>query len=113
MQKGVQMSRVCLYGVGGTMAGSIFDLDTETILIGRDTRQCSIIYPDSEPGVSSVHCQVKVFDKYVEITDLGSRYGTFSSEGVRFKQNVPYRLVNGQSFYVGDKKNKYMVKVMN
>ena len=53
-----------------------------------------------------------MFDKYVEITDLGSRYGTFSSEGVRFKQNVPYRLVNGQSFCVGEKKNKYMVKVM-
>lgn len=106
------MSRICLYGVGGTMAGSIFDLDTETILIGRDVRQCAIVYPDNEPGISSVHCQIKVYDKYIEITDLGSKYGTFSSQGVRYQRNNSYRLGNGESFYLGDKKNKYIVKVM-
>lgn len=105
------MSKICLYGVGGTMAGSIFDLDSPTILIGRDARQCAIVYPDDEPGISSVHCQIKVFDKYIEVTDLGSSYGTFSSEGVRYKKNNVYRLKNGDSFYVGDKKNKYIVKV--
>lgn len=106
------MSKICLYGVGGAMAGSIFDLDTDTIIIGRDTRQCAIVYPDNEPGVSSIHCQVKVFDKYVEVTDLGSKYGTFLDNGVRLKKNNVYKLGNGDSFYVGDKKNKYMVKVM-
>lgn len=106
------MSKICLYGVGGTMAGSIFDLDTQIIIIGRDTRQCAIVYPDNEPGISSIHCQIKVFDKYVEVTDLGSKYGTFSGDGVRFKQNTSYRLENGDCFYVGDKKNRYMVKVM-
>lgn len=106
------MSRISLYGVGGTMAGSIFDLDTDTIIIGRDTRQCAIVYPDNEPGVSSIHCQIKVFDKYIEVTDLGSKYGTFSDNGVRFKRNNVYKLVNGDSFYVGDRKNKYIVKVM-
>lgn len=105
------MSKICLYGVGGTMAGSIFDLDTDTIIIGRDTRHCAIVYPDNEPGVSSMHCQIKVFDKYIEVTDLGSKYGTFAEDGVRFKKNAVYRLNNGDSFYVGDRKNKYMVKI--
>lgn len=105
------MSKICLYGVGGTMAGSIFTLDKETIIIGRDIRQCSIVYPDNEPGVSSIHCQIKVFDNYVEVTDLGSKYGTFLDNGVRFKKNNVYRLNNGDSFYVGDKKNKYIVKI--
>lgn len=105
------MSKICLYGVGGTMAGSIFSIDTQTILIGRDARQCAIVYPDNEPGISGVHCQVKVFGKYVEVTDLGSSFGTFSNEGVRFKKNNAYKLYNGDSFYVGDKKNKYIVKI--
>lgn len=106
------MSKICLYGVGGAMAGSIFDLDADTIVIGRDTRQCAIVYPDNEPGVSSLHCQIKVFSNYIEVSDLGSRYGTFAENGVRFKKGSVYRLNNGESFYVGDKKNKYMVKVM-
>ena len=108
----MHMSKICLYGVGGSMSGAIFDLDTETIIIGRDVRQCAIVYPDNEPGVSSVHCQIKVYDKYIEIMDLGSKYGTFSSEGVRYKRNCAYKLKNGESFYIGDKKNKYIVKVM-
>lgn len=106
------MSKICLYGVGGTMAGSIFDLDADTIAIGRDARQCAIVYPDTEPGISSIHCQIKVFDKYIEISDLGSKYGTFAEDGVRFKKNTAYRLNNGDGFYVGDPKNKYIVKVM-
>lgn len=105
------MSKISLYGVGGAMAGAIFDIETETIIIGRDARQCAIIYPDNEPGISSVHCQIKVFNGYVEITDLGSKYGTFSNEGVRYKRNCSYRLKNGDSFYLGDKKNKYIVKI--
>lgn len=106
------MSKICLYSVGGTMAGNIFNLDTQTILIGRDSRQCAIIYPDNEPGISSVHCQIKVFNDYIEVTDLGSKYGTFSDEGVRFQKNNSYRLNNADAFYIGDKKNKYIVKVM-
>lgn len=106
------MSKVCLYGVGGTMAGSIFDLDADVITIGRDSRQCAIVYPNDEPGISNMHCQIKVFGNYIEISDLGSSYGTFSNDGVRFRKGTTYKLENGDSFYVGDKKNKYIVKVV-
>jgi pSer/pThr/pTyr-binding forkhead associated (FHA) protein len=107
------MQQICLYGVGGTMAGSIFDLDSQTIIIGRDPRQCAIIYPGNEPGISNVHCQIKLFNGYVEITDLGSSYGTFSAQGLQYKKNQSYRLNNGDSFYIGEKKNKFIVKIKN
>lgn len=104
-------SGVCLYGVGGDLAGAIIELDNCATLIGRDTNKCSIIYPENTPGISSVHCQVKPTYPYIEVMDLGSRYGTFNENGVRLEKDIPYQMKNGDSFYLGDKKNKFMVKI--
>ena len=106
-------SGICLYGVGGDLAGAIFELEEGATLIGRDTQKCAIIYPDNTPGISSVHCQVKPMYPYVEVIDLGSRYGTFNENGIQLQKNVPYTMKNGDSFYLGEKKNKYIIKVLN
>lgn len=103
---------ICLYGVGGDMAGAIFELEEGVTLIGRDTLKCSIIYPDGTPGISGVHCQVKPVHPYVEIMDMGSRYGTYNENGVQLQKNIPYQMKNGDSFYLGERKNKFMIKVM-
>lgn len=105
------MSEISLYGVGGSLSGAIFQLDGNATLIGRDNQRCSIIYPPEEPGISAVHCQVIAREGYIEITDLGSSYGTFLDTGIRFDRNVPYQLRNGDSFYLGPKQNKFIVKI--
>ncbi|MDO4513536.1 MAG: FHA domain-containing protein [Lachnospiraceae bacterium] len=106
------MSRISLYGVGGVMAGSIFPLEEAATLIGRDPSKCSIVYPADEPGISTVHCQVIPRGNYLEVMDMGSSYGTFLENGIRMQKNESYQLSNGDRFYLGDRKNKYIVKVM-
>lgn len=105
-------SGISLYGVGGDMAGAIFELENCVTLIGRDSLKCSIVYPENAPGISSVHCQVKPNYPYVEVMDMGSRYGTYNENGVQLQKNVPYQMKNGDSFYLGEKKNKYIIKIM-
>jgi len=104
-------SNIYLYGVGGTYAGSIFQLAQEITIIGRDSSRCAILYTNNEPGISSVHCQLQPVGNCVEITDLGSKYGTFMENGIKLDKHVPYTLENGACFYLGDKKNKFIVKV--
>ncbi len=106
------MSKISLYGVGGVMAGSIFPLEEAATLIGRDPSRCAIVYPAAEPGISSVHCQVIPRENGLEVMDMGSSYGTYLENGIRMQKNVSYQLSNGDRFYLGDRKNKYIVKVM-
>ena len=103
-------NEICLYGVGGAMAGNIFPIEDATIVIGRDVSKCAVIYPPDTAGISNVHCQIKKAYPCVEITDLGSSYGTYYENGVKMQKNTPYKLGNGEAFYIGEKKNKFIVK---
>jgi len=47
---------------------------TETLVVGRDLA-CEV--PILDPGVSRRHAEVRVGDKSIELTDLGSRNGTW------------------------------------
>lgn len=104
-------NEVLLYGVGGSMAGNIFPLEDTTVVIGRNSSKCAIIYPEDAKGVSGIHCQVKAAYPYLEITDLGSTYGTFYENGVRMQKDTSYKLKNNEAFYIGEKKNRFIVKI--
>ena len=104
-------NEVLLYGVGGVMAGNIFPLENTPVVIGRNSSKCAIVYPEKANGVSSVHCQVRAAYPYLEITDLGSTYGTFQENGIRMQRDTTYKLKNNDSFYIGEKKNKFIVKI--
>lgn len=104
-------NNICLYCVGGSHAGDIFTLEDEITIIGRDVHKCSIIYGDNEPGISGIHCQVKVLQNEIELTDLGSSYGTFLNNGIQLQKNVPQKIANGGGFYIGNKNNKFLVKI--
>ncbi|MBR4981513.1 MAG: FHA domain-containing protein [Lachnospiraceae bacterium] len=104
-------NEVLLYGVGGIMAGNIFPLENTTTIIGRNSSKCSIIYPENATGVSGIHCQVRAAYPYLEITDLGSTYGTFYENGVKMQKDTTYRLQNNEAFYIGEKKNRFIVKI--
>lgn len=98
-----------LFGVGGAFAGQQIKVDSE-VIIGRDPKRCTLVFPEKAPGVSGQHCRLRSVNSGVEITDLGSTYGTFKSSGEKIPPNLPVVLKLGESFYLADKQNAFIVK---
>ena len=100
-----------LRGVTGKYAGQRFDLLKGKIVIGRDPSGCNIVFDKNTPGISGQHCQV-VYDINEDcflITDLGSSYGTFLGNGKKLTANVSEKLSAGDSFYLCDNTNRFVV----
>lgn len=81
----------------------------DTIRIGRDSRRCHLIYPEKEPGISSLHCEVVNMGGTANLIDRGSTYGTYLADGTRLGPNQPYALRPGTEFYIGTKENVFRV----
>ena len=82
--------------------------DRKEIKIGRDKKECSVIYDDGTSGVSSLHCSVSydVLNNVFLVTDLGSSYGTFKMPGAkRLRSGVQYELKQGDTLCIGDNNN--------
>lgn len=93
--------------VDGTLNGSSYPI-ADTLCIGRNPALCNIIYPQSEPGVSGMHCKITIVNGQVQLTDAGSSAGTFIN-GVRILPKVPYQMSVGSSFYIGSPKNTFII----
>ena len=87
--------------------GKVFYITENPVMIGRNAAECMIAYEQGTPGVSGRHCMLS-YDGLLEqftLTDVGSSFGTFLSDGTKLQPNVPVKLMAGDSFYVGDKAN--------
>ena len=103
--------RAVLRGVTGKYAGQSFDLLKGKVIIGRDPALCNIVYDKNTPGISGRHCQVAydaTSDCFI-ITDLGSSYGTFLGNGKKLAANVAERMSAGDTFYLCDNANRFVV----
>ena len=99
-----------LKAVSGNLAGGIFPID-EVVVIGRDPARCNVLFPDETAGVSAVHCEIRQEGSGYLLTDLGSTYGTFFSNGSRLSPHVPYPIKQGDQFYLGDSQNRFEAMV--
>ena len=109
--RGFAGKHAVLRGVTGKYAGQSFDLLQGRVVIGRDPAVCNIVFDPNTPGISGRHCQV-VYDPNEDcflITDLGSSYGTFLSGGKKLTANVTERLSAGDTFYLCDNANRFIV----
>ena len=103
--------RLVLRGVTGKYAGQSFDLGKGKVTIGRDPATCNIVFNKNTPGISGQHCQV-LYDQNdgcFLITDLGSSYGTFLGNGKKLTANVTEKLSAGDTFYLCDNANRFVV----
>lgn len=110
--KGGPMSRKpVIRGVTGKYNGQSFDLSRGKVVIGRDPNVCNLVYDKGTPGISSNHCQV-VYDANSDcflLTDNGSTYGTFLGNGKKLTASVAERLTAGDTFYLCDNTNRFVV----
>ena len=63
------------------------------------------------PGLGGRHCRVayQPGEGCFIITDLGSSYGTFLGNGKKLTANVAEKLSSGDTFYLCDTGNQFVV----
>ncbi len=109
--RGPAVKHAVLRGVTGKYAGQKFDLLKGKVVMGRDPASCNIVFDKNTPGISGRHCQV-AYDANEDcflITDLGSSYGTFLGNGKKLTANVVENLFAGDTFYLCDNANRFVV----
>ena len=109
--RGAAGKRAVLRGVTGRYAGESFDLGSGKVTLGRDPAACNIVFDKNAPGISGQHCEV-AYDQNEGrflITDLGSSYGTFLGNGKKLTANVTEKLSAGDTFYLCDGANRFVV----
>lgn len=101
--------KIYLVGVSGLYAGQSCPIEGKFV-IGRNADRCNVVYPDDQPGISSVHCEITRNGSSVMLTDLGSTYGTFLANGTRLNPNAPVILNNGDRFWIYSQDNSFEIR---
>ena len=94
-------------GTGGQYKTREFAI-SDRMVIGRDPECCNIVFAPQTEGVSSVHCEVRRAGDSLQLIDQSSTYGTFLA-GIKIQANAVMELKAGSSFYLGDKRNSFIV----
>lgn len=103
--------RVALACIGGALQGMTFPISSR-VVIGRDPKHCSIIYPKNAHGISSVHCAAEpTADGQIILTDLGSTYGTMAG-GQQLTAGKGVTLHPGDTFTLGGSENVFVVRCL-
>lgn len=91
----------------GVYVGAAYPIERK-ISMGIDPSRCGIIYKN-ERGISRLHCTLEpAGDGRLLLTDEGSSYGTFVN-GEKLTPHVPRVLRDGESFYLADGRNAFVV----
>jgi hypothetical protein len=91
-----------LSGISGPLADRAVELTSAPLIIGRDPNSCNLIIPAARGEISRQHCLVRFAadGAHISLEDLGSKNGTFLSDGRRLQTGVPYPLQPGDRFYL-------------
>lgn len=92
-----RLELVCL---SGPLQGRCYPVSQRALTIGRET-DCGVRLPENTPMVSRHHCQIRWQNGQAVLTDLGSSYGTFLSDGRQLMPNNPVVLYSGARFLLG------------
>lgn len=96
-------------GVQGMFANNSFTI-TGNLIMGRSAARCHLVYPQNTPGVSNVHCELRMMNGTLFLIDRGSSYGTFVGAQMKLNPNQPYQLHNGEIFYLAAPQNSFIVR---
>lgn len=94
--------------IAGPLRGQTYNLGQNGIIIGRDY-DCAIRLNAAAANVSRHHCSLRCSNGTPYLTDLGSRCGTFLSNGTRIYPQQPQPLQAGSVFYLGNAENQFQI----
>lgn len=101
-----------LVGINGSLAGLIYPIDSNGLIIGRDAIGCQVVIPASQSKVSRVHCYVTYnpMSGMFILNDRNSTHGTYLANGVRISYEHPVALNSGDRFYLATPENTFEVR---
>lgn len=82
-----------------------------SIRVGRNPSACQLAFPDTTPGVSKMHCELSLTPGGAIVSDLGSTYGTYLSDGKKLMPGEKRNVGNDGIVLVGSDKVILSVKV--
>lgn len=98
-----------LVGTAGYFENRRFALEG-VMRLGRLPEKNDLVFPANTTGVSGVHCMVQPTLDGAKLTDLGSSFGTFLSDGTRLTPNQPVELKVGDGFALGSQNQKFRLE---
>ena len=101
-----------LIGINGPLAGRIYTVDGNGLMIGRDSLSCQVVLPSSQGQVSRTHCYLTynpISNMFV-LSDRNSTHGTYVSGGRRIPYSQPIALRSGERFYLATSDNTFEVR---
>lgn len=100
-----------LRALDGHFRGSVVELTDEPLTIGRDPRNCQLVFPFTMTEIGRTHCMLR-FDKATQaflLEDCDSATGTFLRAGQRLGVGSPKQLRPGQRFYLSNPRTMFEV----
>ena len=94
--------------IAGPLRGQTYTLGQNGLIIGRDY-DCGIRLSANSANISRHHCSLRSDGTAVYLTDLGSRCGTYLSNGTRIYPQQPQPLQNGSVFYLANAENQFQI----
>ena len=107
-------TRPVLLGVSGIFAGNELSMGLEPIAIGRDPKQCQLVFPGDVADVGRLHCVVRFAQTSGAfiLEDRNSTNGTFLGNGVRLAPGRACQIAHGGKFYLADFRNTFQVMLV-
>jgi len=103
-----------LIGVSGPFAGNEVQVGLDPIAIGRDPKQCQLVFPCDVVDVGRLHCVVRFDTTRIAfiLEDRNSTNGTFLGSGVRLASGRACLIAPGGRFYLADPHNMFEVMLI-
>lgn len=101
-----------LVGVNGPLAGMVYPIGKNGLVIGRDSISCQVVIPSSQDKVSRSHCYVtfNAMSGMFVLNDRNSTHGTYLANGRRVSYSQPTALKSGDRFYLATPENTFEVR---
>lgn len=88
--------------------GAPWEVPPQGLTFGRDPA-CDVVFPPDTGGVSGRHCKLSWNGGTLQLTDLGSSFGTFLEDGRRLS-NSAEEVAAGTCFYLGSRKIGFTIE---
>lgn len=90
-------------------AGMIYHADAERKIVFGRSQNAQVRFAEHATPISTKHCVLYRDDSGLYLMDTGSTNGTFLSETLRLKPNVPYRMEKGSAFFLASPKYTFVI----
>lgn len=90
-------------------AGKVYHANPDRKIVFGRSANSQVKFAENCTPISTKHCVLYREDSVLYLMDLGSTNGTFLSETIRLKPNVPYRMERGSAFFLASPKYTFVI----